>query len=364
MLTCHALYYAGIQPLVRLPITLDSDDDTIAPFHDFMLSHSPASFLAFRELHIVSDDLGSGDTKYVIELLKRGTRLRRIKLPYFILYNNEGSEAVGCLKKLEELDIGDGYYDGIDRVLTRLHSPLAKINIQLDCVDYVVGEIPILDPVLLLANFQNTLERATITSFPFSTVNFCYPKLLDLELHLYEEPSLSVLVTAFPNLQTLLIDSYGGMEDQDLTDLRNQNMAFQDGHKCWESLTSVTADPGTLYGMGLRNTLKSVTITHIRELTSVRLSFLRVAISTTKTEALSLHLRHPPCSLSEVLSGVGNSLVSLELTVQIYEKDGHEKTLASRRLLALSLRIWLTAIHSARTSWSKSSLPSPPSCFI
>lgn len=331
MSTCHALYNAGIQPLVRLPIVIR--EDAIRSFHDFMFSHSPATFLAFRALRLACYELSIEDTEPFLELLRRGTNLRQLELPFTVFSDNKGiGEAVVCLRELEELCIGCGFHNGIDRILTQLHSPLVKINIQFDNND---DTDPILDPALLLANFQNTLEQATIIAVPLLTSAFRYPKLMDLEIHLSGEPSLSVLATTFPNLQTLFI-SIAELGVERLRDLRDENVAFQNGRRCWESLTSVHADADVIYAMGLKNTFKSVTITSFKY-PSVPLEILRTAISTTRTEALSLHLLDAPFSLSEMLIDAGNPSLSLELTLEILQGADDKIALASTCLPALNL---------------------------
>lgn len=362
MMTCHTLYNAGTQPLVQLPIKIYAD--TIRPFHDFMLSHSPATFLAFREFLIDCDDLSPQDTDLILELLKRGSTLRRLELPHTVFDGNEGiGEAVASLTNLEELTVEGGYHAGIDRILARLHSPLAEISIYFESEHGNAADTHN-NPVLLLANFQSTLERATIISAPFLSVDICYPKLLDLELHLSGGPCLSILATAFPNLQTLFIRTDTEMEVGELWTLRNQNIIFQDGRKCWEFLTVVNADYVALYAMGLERRIKCVTIASIETLTSIHCSFLRTVLSATRTGALSLHLPDTPGILSEVFRDMGYPVVALQLTLDISWEVDHQKTLASTSLRAPSSRALLTVIDYARTICSKASVLPTLSCFI
>lgn len=334
MLTCHALYDAGIQPLVRLPITIYEHE--IRPFYDFMLSHSPITFLAFREFNIDWVYEPPEDTSLIIELLTRGTKLRQLKLPHSVLYDNEGvGEAIINLKELEEFAIEGGYYNAIDHILTRLYYPLTQVDVLFEDED----EDDSLDPILLLANYQNTLERARIASAPLYSADVCYPKLLHLDIQLSGRPSLSILATVFPNLQNLFIKAGAGMEEADLTDLRYQNIAFQEGRKRWEFLTSVTANFLALYAMGLKNKLKSLTIPRIRMPTAAHIPLLRTAISTTDTEELFLRLPDIPTNLSEVFrDGLRNPLVSVKFTLEIHRGINHEKTLASTSLPALFSR--------------------------
>lgn len=369
MMTCHALYNAGIQPLVQLPIKIYAH--TIHLFHDFMLAHSHLTFLVFRELRVEYElEIPScEDTYLILELLERGTKLKQLELPSAIFDTKEIGEAVVCLTELQELALEGPCYYSISRILTRLHSPLTNIDIVFENhgededEDVDVDVTYTKNPVLLLANFQTTLERASITSSQFFSEDVCYPKLLDLDLQLSGGPSLSVLATAFPNLKTLSIGIKTEMEHAELTILRHQNVIFQDGRKCWESLISVHADSVALYAMGLKHTLKSVTIPPLRKLTPVHLSFLRAVISTTKTKALSLHLQETPGILSEVLCDVGNPLIFLELKLQIRWGVDHEKTLASTSPPTLFSKAWLTVVDSTRTTYSKDSLLSQLSCF-
>lgn len=158
MLTCHALYDAGIQPLVQLPVSIDGAN--IHSFHEFMLAHSPISFLAFREFRITWIDHLLEDTPLILELLQRGTNLRQLELFCDFFDVNKGvGEAVASLTELEEFFI-QGYYSQTDHILARLRSPLTKIEIEFSDIDPP-------NAIVLLSNHQNTLQQATFKDAAF-----------------------------------------------------------------------------------------------------------------------------------------------------------------------------------------------------
>ncbi|KAF7795833.1 hypothetical protein EIP86_007000 [Pleurotus ostreatoroseus] len=323
MLTCRSLYNAGIQPLVRLPLMLT--EYNIRSFHDFMLSHSPASFLAFRSLDFMwVEELD--DVPLVVELLQRAPKLRRLDLPGEVFYGNDTAvEVVASLTKLEELELIGAENEHSDVILNRLQCPLAKIRITFRDDR---------DPIRQLANFSSTLERADVAGVTFFDTAPCYSKLVDLQFTRCERPSLSLLATAFPNLQTLKIDTQESLQHglgniEELEELRRRAIAFQEGHKCWEHLKSVTADIVALYAIGLKNSLRSLEVeTIFGKLRPPVASCLRTVLSTTDTHTLSLSLPDTPGVLFEPFKdGLVRPLATLEINLSFFSKVDHEKTL-------------------------------------
>ncbi|KAF7799456.1 hypothetical protein EIP86_010691 [Pleurotus ostreatoroseus] len=326
MSTCHALYNAGILPLILLPIIFEEPD--IRSFHDFMLSHSPASFIAFRQFYLdLNDDLPDADIPLIIELLERGTNLQSLNVPYdiFELGAHDGAaEAITKLTRLEEFTVTGPMPRSCEKMLSHLQSPLVSIDGYFDWPND--GHA---DPVLLLSNFQHSLEDVGFYHVVFSSTAFHYPKVTCLSLSQCDTLPLPVLTTVFPNLKELTISySLAQVTTEQIEELRSQNLAFHESEDRWASLTSVTADIVSLYVMGLQNSLSSLDITSLSSYSPVHDSYLRTLISTTKTRSLSLDLPDIPGALSTPFKdGLAAPLSSLDLRISFGSSNNPDKTL-------------------------------------
>lgn len=340
MYTCRTLYNAGIQPLVRLHFSIT--ERNIHSFYDFMLAHSPGSFLALHwcDLRKYQVTHRSG-IPLAVELLQRAVNIRALYLPYGIMSeDNSVAQAVSSLTRLEDLSIYGPANGATDYVLANLQSPIAEI-----CIFF--AEEDARDVVLPFRNFRTTLEQMTLSNVRFSSMEFTYPRIVFLELQNCDRPPLSILATAFPNVETLVLETkeyrWEEIEDtEQLEDLRNQNLAYQEGRMCWTSLRAVTADLVALYAMGLKNPLQFLEIELMLELLPTHVELLRAVISTIETKTLLLALPgtpSTPSALSELFrDGSAAPLVLLKLILLFDLQLDPEESLVSGCVITVNQR--------------------------
>ncbi|KAF7797164.1 hypothetical protein EIP86_008356 [Pleurotus ostreatoroseus] len=340
MRSCHALYAAGIQPLVRLPIVITNQH--IRSFHAFMLAHSPMTFVAFTSFDFFvwnASKVSDADIPLLTELLKRGINLRRLRLDPGILEDHTDlCKYIAELTKLEDLDIQGEAYDAVHLILARLQSPLTTLHVWFEDDDFE-------DPVPLLANFRHTLQKANISYVRFGSVEIRYPMLTELEVDTCDPPALSVLTTAVPNLKKLRIDTGGrftflGTHTEELDQLRADNIAFQEDGNSWSSLVWVTGDITALYAMALQHQLNSLSISSVlKSLSEDDVHRLQDVLSTTKTHYLTLVLADNFEHLPQVFAGIQGPLLHLDLTLSFYNNNGYDQALVRIRISDLSFAI-------------------------
>ncbi|KAJ3552458.1 hypothetical protein NM688_g4140 [Phlebia brevispora] len=259
MSTCHALYVAGVQHLIRLS-TDCIPGLKLRSFHTFMLSHSPASFAALRRFSL-KDDLEPApeDVGYLTSLLKRSVRLEDLRLPSSVLNADSNLPlVVASLKSLVSLHFVSTS-PAVESTLLLLHSPLKALNVSFSDHEQ--------DPIPFLAEFQHTLEKASLTHVNIMHPDFGFTKLTELELIHCILPRLSVLMVAFPNLTALTLLDQGDGTVVVLAHairqqvVRPQNIAFQANGHHWKSLRSLTTNTFYLYTLGLQRKLDVLKIT-------------------------------------------------------------------------------------------------------
>ncbi|KAF7790968.1 hypothetical protein EIP86_001927 [Pleurotus ostreatoroseus] len=229
-------------------------------FHDFLLSSAPTSFSYLRELEF-SSYIKADDLHIVVDILTNATNLRSLALAISLgsaeEIGQDIAEAIISLSKLQSLTFDYGYDNVEHTVLKRLQAPLKYLSLQEQD-----------SPLLLLSNFQDTLEYLYLefavledVDVPVSCVN-----LTRLRLNYCPRPVLSVLVNTFPNLQVLSLKSGRAIvrldyerQGSNLRELRTKNLSLQ-AHRRLNSLTSLTTDEAGLYTMGLQSEIDSIII--------------------------------------------------------------------------------------------------------
>ncbi|KAJ3554594.1 hypothetical protein NM688_g3027 [Phlebia brevispora] len=316
MRSCHALYQAGVLPLVRLA-AWSVDEYRLSSFYAFMINHSPISFIVFDHLCIsCREELSDAHNKMLIDLLERSTALQELEVDSSAVLDMDSGvpQAIASLTTLSSLTFSDpAAEEEINYILANLHSPLDYVSVFFvdDCED----------PVPLLANFRQTLEQATFICVQLESTEFSYSRLTHLDLRLCYRPKLSVLMTAFPNLEDLKLDAGDHIgvdpeEHPELEALRASNIQFQhDNGPMWKSLESVTADIASLFMLGLHMEIDGLYVESSVGC-DVDAAWLRATLTLVSPKTLRLSCWDSPAVLAQTfrvgMDNLARLIVSLE----------------------------------------------------
>lgn len=263
MSTCSDLYTAGISILLGLHHRITPQN--LHSFYRFLVAKAPASFTALRSLNMSSlyaSELDQDKVAVLVDILHRGqNHLQHIELSYAIVRDTSLQPTLASLSALRSLVSSHNLGLGVEEqlLITQLQSPLVKINFN--------GCMQEMDIVILFSNFRHTLEELVIKDiFRFNSVGgLCYPKLIHLDLSGTRPLRLSMLAPAFPNLQTLEVESSGNNkyfeEVVDVDEERGNNVQFQQDYPSarWH-LVSLKGDLRSLYTLGLQVEVPTVMI--------------------------------------------------------------------------------------------------------
>lgn len=188
------------------------------------------------------------------DILSRANNLQHIEICgdelHPTLYQALASSPSLCSLKLRT----NGVDPELRVMFTQLRSPLSNLEFE--------GTGAQLDVIATLVNFHRTLKKLTI-----SELNIChtptrinYANLTHLSLQFVGCPQLSILVPAFPNLQTLNV-KFCPEFGEEREEWRERNIRFQKDHPSqkWH-LSSLTGDTGGLYMLGLQTAVPDVSV--------------------------------------------------------------------------------------------------------
>ncbi|KAJ3532432.1 hypothetical protein NM688_g7424 [Phlebia brevispora] len=248
MCTCRALFGLGLPVLLARDHELDLGggySNKSLQLCNFLRIAAPASFLLLRSLSISgSDEASEYELRMVAHVIRKAKNLRIFVIGVDGMMNIEPlAQALVSLRNLQHLAIDGEGLDMACMVLRSLQAPLISLD-----VNFGSGST---NPIPLLYNFRHTLERLCLSFIDlYDAPKFSCLKVTRLSIHYGSPALLSVLATAFPNLEVLNIRTgrgevlIGAAMGQDTT--RDENMAFQREKQCWRSLVSLTADPTCL----------------------------------------------------------------------------------------------------------------------
>lgn len=268
--TCSDLYRTGVPALLGFHYCITKEN--VAAFHEFLVSKSPSSFMGLRSLelyfpeqHVRHNRIGTviktGPTEIsiVTDILIRAKKIRNIEI-YGNLMESDPTvyRALAALPALEVLNLS-GCSDPKGEILAalaQLHSPLLSIDLKFHGEDE--------DIVATLSNFCHTLSRLAVSDIALPKAapsDFCYSNLTYLKIASVPNMRLSILVSAFPNLEHLVVKFADDFPD-DLGTMREDNLRFQQEHpnQMWR-LSSLTGDASSLYVLGLQTAVHRVAIT-------------------------------------------------------------------------------------------------------
>ncbi len=312
MHTCHMLYTAGIQLLVRTEHYLFID--TIPSYRAFMISNAPASFNAVQELIIdywTNEDEPPAPPIDVLpaplcDVLSRGnTQLRRLYLMCDEM-PDDVAQAVASLEHLHKLEVYNDVDTPLIYILSNLKSPLRELSTRFKGDEY---EGPIIS---LFAKVRDTLETLTLQCSTLDSAGICFSKLTSLHLGAYPVP-LSVLISTFPNLQELEFSWYSGNKQS----LRSQNIAFQQAGHTWTSLRRLKADIRHLSYLALLQDLDDLTIPcNFQQLSPQELYALQSILSETRPKSLKVSWDVEAETLQAIILSAGlERIVDLSLNL-------------------------------------------------
>ncbi|KAJ3559225.1 hypothetical protein NM688_g459 [Phlebia brevispora] len=340
MRTRSDLYGAGIPLLLSFPCKIDTRN--LRPFHEFLVSKAPSSFLALRTLYLfdwpagipaMSSTLGGiiRDAGIILDIIRKATRLEALTLYNGFLLKTYGTcQAIASLTALRTLNIrGDHVVDEpLLSLLPELQSPVRNMG-----VDWTYGQ----DILPSLRNFRHTLQCACFSYVTFrDSGGFLYSRLTTLKLMYSSQLRLSVLAPALPNLQTLILQrTVLSVEDQ-VDTIRDENIQFQRDRSTpvWK-LLSFSTDLEGLYILGLQCSVPRLEVIANDQSSPLEdLEWLRDSLSPLKPLDLIVKDLEDPVEDSEMgllhlfLADM-NSLNSLDLSFKLTDGESYEQSMVS-----------------------------------
>ncbi|KAJ3535392.1 hypothetical protein NM688_g6984 [Phlebia brevispora] len=321
--TSSELYASGLPFLLRFPCQISYDN--LGPFHQFLTSKGPRSFLAlcdlkftFREMERLSDS----ELELVAYILRKARHLRSLHLQTELLQRCIAiAQAVASIAALHILLL-DGYMnEQTSLALSQLHSPLKRIEISVPGF----GDSSKGSSLNMLGKFRDTLESAAIKWDAFSPTDLCYTKITVLEISFCSHLRLSILVPAFPNLRTLVLGPPDLWTDVRPTfeELRAENIGYQKQHQgaMWR-LSELTAETMALYVLALQMHVPSLTVT---DFAGEECAWLQSTLATMQPVHLKIEVANDSFEdlkgLSTIFSGGTEGLRRLNIEIDFPFED-------------------------------------------
>ncbi|KAF7796973.1 hypothetical protein EIP86_008161 [Pleurotus ostreatoroseus] len=277
--TCSGLYNSGILTLLGHPSNITNAN--LRQFHAFLTSRASISFAALRDVKFclsvkdtVPPPFDQDGMRILTNILSRARNLRYLQVDGDILHKYPSiCETLALLPSLVSLTVPTHPEDTGRALLTSLQSSLTKL-----VYNGASGEV--LDLQTSLAKSQHTLKEFILSDALIhhsgSAGGAVFSRLVRLELNGVTSLLLSVLIPAFPNLESLeLLYCHGETADED-EENRGRNIQFQKNHPslAWH-LSSLTGDATSLYSLSLKSKVPEVKVTtFLSEVEKVRLGVL------------------------------------------------------------------------------------------
>lgn len=325
--TSADLYSAGIPVLLGFPYGLSSSN--LSSLHHFLTSKGPQSSLGLRELHLsfvsYSEDttMDADAIAQLTDILSRAKNLQNLSIYGDVLHLYPALyEILASYSSLHSLDLlwAQGADHQTLNLLKQLQAPLTYLLFE--------GSEGDLHVTSALANFSNTLEDLTISTYTLChspVAGPVYPKLAHLRLTTVYNPQLSILVPAFPNLQTLSISiNYSQHIAEQLEGWRESNLQFQADHPSqrW-FLTYLAGEGGGLYTLALQTGVPDVEVFNFAP--ELDIEDLRVSLAPLRPMQLKIDNDDDPISgadwISTAISTGWTELTRLELSFALAEID-------------------------------------------
>lgn len=306
-------YTAGIKPLAGMRAkSLHAKD--LRSLHEFM-NRYPGSFTGLHHLDLryFHGDIPQHEADLLKDLLVGGkAHVTRLSLPSLDQFDACYCQAVASLTNLKYLSAGSDSSGALRTILSQMKSSITRIEFYLSAEDDD-------DPTLYLANFAPTLAELILEGITPSPTDVRYLQLTNLCLLDGPAPALSVLTTAFPNLErvhvtgddcftTRVVNGHAELET------RIQNIAFQDRGHCWPSLKNLGGDVYGIYALGLQQEVDEVDIFKFEPISNEDfLEWLISSLSQLRPKTLGLGLLDDKDMLTLAFSEGCDKLTELDL---------------------------------------------------
>lgn len=217
--SCSDLYTAGVSTLLGFHYVIMPEN--LSLFHQFLTSKSPSSFLGLRSLYFPYVDTDFPDvTRLLADIIGRAKNLQHIEI-WGNKLHPALSQALASLPSLCSLNLRiDSSEAELRTVFMQLYSPLSDLKFD--------GTGAQLDVIAMLSNFYRTLKKLDITrsTFCHGSTGLSFANLVHLSLQFVGSLQLSILVPAFPGLQTLSI-AFPPEDGDEIEEVREKNIRFQ-----------------------------------------------------------------------------------------------------------------------------------------
>ena len=321
MSTCHALRLAGVYYLLRFRVVVTSDKQLASLCH-FLLADAPTRLGMLTQLAVRTCAQSPETVNLYLRVLQGARQLRDLD----ILCGRPASDArihaaISNLNNVQTLTVHD--LSAPESALLRyMDSPVRDIDISLSAYSQPI------DPVALLSNFSDSLERLRVIQGyqQRASPKVTYPFLHTLIAESCAFERIEPLIDAFPNLRDLTIKTYGDDETVDEVALdRLRNLEIQ-RLKSWDTLDRVRGDVLMLYRLGISCRVKRLDIPCLVNTSAdpiFTLSFKQMfaaVLADTQPSILTLTLRPSVFDMTQFpmyMGSVPESLQKLVITLHI-----------------------------------------------
>ncbi|KAF7792570.1 hypothetical protein EIP86_003664 [Pleurotus ostreatoroseus] len=362
--TCSVLYRVGVPALLHFPCWITPRN--LAPFHSFLLSKNPYSFLGIHDLTLTDyrgqPEMREDEAYMVKDILNGAKKMEHLVVDDAMLRHIPTAyRALATMQALQhlELELGPDTMNELLAALAELHAPLRYLRVDYPWEPSRSNRIRnriSMDIVAAFANFCQTLEDVAFINISPRRItpgDLRYTNVTTLYLSFADNMLLSMFVPAFPNLKSLHLEW--------LTAGRADNQRFQREHPeySWR-LETLTGDAESLYNIALQTMVCTVEISCQEAFSPDEVDQLRLAVDW----------------LSEVLVDGQYELMRLDVelslidTTEVEDEDIHEKQLDSlfeQLAIVASSKPWLSLLYIHLTvlfDWYGDSEVSPADAFV
>ncbi|KAF7792566.1 hypothetical protein EIP86_003660 [Pleurotus ostreatoroseus] len=325
----------AVMPCIKESKVFGLNHAKFQSFHEFMTFWAPLSFQVLYRLDVSAltlKDLSSHERSLLADILRQaGPYIKKIWLPSFegldLSSNRALVQAFWSLTSLDTFEAYGSNSEALRVVLSRLHSPLTEVEIQVE-----EGA----DPLPLLANFASTLKVVAFTRGTPSNTDICFPNVVDLDITEGSAPYLEVLMTVFPNVELLQVDDSGWEDDYGEEKCRAQNLKFLKSqrykrHRPWALLRRLYTDPVPLYALALQQEVEDLLIRGGGDgiCYGPDTQLLHASLPSLRPKYLNVGMDADDEVLATGLNDVCGRLERLNLTVPFLKTDGFDEALSA-----------------------------------
>lgn len=262
MRTCRTLYTAGISYVMLTKPEIElSSHRTLESLYTFLLRDPENRFRYLRRLILnVPWRNRNGQTTIPAKdmlpyIFENASHLEKLRLSDsdILELDKRIPRSISGLKSLEHFSAIIASKTVL-KILRRIKSPLARLQLSFDCTDFD----QLNDPIEICASAKDTLEELRCSWAYFQKKEPVYPRLKKLYVEHNHLVALEPLLRCYPNLQHLHVFTHrevydlGDQDDWDALHMeRSENQVTQKGGS-WSSLASLGGTIVYLFILGLQ----------------------------------------------------------------------------------------------------------------